>query len=165
MPVSPRPPWGPRGGAPAMPSHAHSAGAQASAAHGRPLVPFRWDVARRECLGRLLDGPPAAAYPGFADDLRSCGAAVVAAAARLAGPAGEPDLLFVGRSPESLFDYLRGVCRGTGWAGRLHMLHFSMRRDVAVRHVRREYPAGLAALRGYFAGLGLDPASLLARHR
>lgn len=148
-----------------MTSHAHSSGAPASAAHRRPLVPFRWDVTRREGLGRLLDGPPADAYAEFADDLRSCCAAVVAAAARLAGPAGEPDLFFVGRSPESLFDYLRGLCRGTGWAGRLHVLHFSMRGDAAVRHVRRQYPAGLSALRAYFAALGLDPASLVARGR
>lgn len=70
----------------------------------------------------------------------------------------------VGRSPESLFDYFRGVCRRTGWFDRLRMLHFSMR-DVAERHLRRDYRFGLAALRGYFATLGLDPASLLARSR
>jgi hypothetical protein len=121
-------------------------------------------VTRRERLGRLAEGPPAESYPGFADDLRTCCARVVSAAGHLAGPAaGEPDLLFVGRSPESLFDYLRGVCRRTGWFDRQRMLHFSMRGDVAERHLRRDYPTGLAALRVYFATLGLDPVSLLTR--
>ena len=37
---------------------------------------------------------------------------------------------------EPLLDWLTPA-----WAGRLHMLHFSMRGDVTARHVRRAYPA------------------------
>ena len=91
-------------------------------------------------------GPPAESYDGFPDDLRRCCARVLEAAANLADPAGEADLLFVGRSPESLFDLLRGLCIGTTWFGRLHLLHFSMR-DVPERHLRRQFPLGLLSLR------------------
>jgi hypothetical protein len=132
----------------------------------QPLHPFRWDVTRRERLGRLLSGAPADSYAEFADDLRACCGRVVSAAAHLAAPAGEPDLFFVGRSPESLFDYLRGLCAGTPWSDRLRPLHFSMRgEDVDARNVRNRHPAGLASLRAYLAALALDPRSLAARGR
>jgi hypothetical protein len=121
-------------------------------------------VTRRERLGRLIDGPVANSYPEFIDDLRSCCARILNATGRLSGRAGEADLLFVGRSPESLFDYLRGLCRGTDWFNRLKLFHFSMQ-GIDERLLRRQYPAGLLSLRGYLAALGLDPASLLARSR
>src|SRR3954452_19311282 len=83
-----------------MSAHTHSSYA---AAHLPPVVPFRWDVTRRERLGRLIDGPAADSYAEFVPDLRACCARVVQAAARMAGRAGQADLLLVGRSPESLF--------------------------------------------------------------
>ena len=86
------------------------------------------------------------------------------AAARLSDRGGVPDLVFVGRSPESLYDHLRGLCRGTHWSARLHLLHFSMR-DLGEGDVRRLYLAGLPALRSYLTALGLDPASLPDRPR
>ncbi|MDB5322734.1 MAG: hypothetical protein JWN40_4365 [Phycisphaerales bacterium] len=146
-----------------MPAHMHRS--PYAPAHRPLVVPFRWDITRRERLGRLIDGPPADTYPEFIPDLRTCCARVLNAAGRLAGRAGEADLLFVGRSPESLFDYLRGLCRGTDWFGRLRLFHFSMRGIEDERQLRRQYPAGLSSLRAYLAALGVDPASLLARSR
>ena len=122
-----------------------------------PVVPFRWDLARPEQLGGLADGPAAASYDGFLDDLRPCCARVLKAA-------GECDLFFVGRSPESLFDYLRGVCRATPWFGRLHLLLLSLRR-LEDPGVRRDCGRGMADLRGYFTTVGLDPDSLARRRR
>src|SRR4051812_44737693 len=98
-----------------------------------PVIPFRWDVSCPEQLGTLLRAPAAepapagGAYPQFVSDLRDCCAGVLAAACD-ARDAAEPDLLFVGRSPESLHDYLRGVCFETSRRERFHMLAFSMRR-------------------------------------
>ena len=122
-----------------------------------PVIPFRWDVTRREQLGRLADAAPAEAYPEFRHDLRRCCAGVVSAAP-------DCDLFFVGRSPESLFDYLSGVFEGTRPERDLRLVLFSMR-DCGMREVRRSYPRGLAALEQYFRSLGLDPASLGARER
>ena len=122
-----------------------------------PVIPFRWDVTRPEQLGRVIADTPAPAYDGFRDDLRRCCAAVVSAAP-------ECDLLFVGRSPESLFDYLCGVFDATPWRRRVGLMLFSMR-DKTPREVRRNHAAGLEALAGYFSALGVDPQSLLHRER
>ena len=62
-------------------------------------APFRWNLARRAELGRLVEGVRAASYPEMLDDLAECAARVVATA-------GATTMVFVGRSPESLFDYL-----------------------------------------------------------
>jgi hypothetical protein len=82
--------------------------------------PFRWNIQRRSEMGGLLDGPPAPSYPGFLDDLLPC-------CARIIGFAGDSDLYFVGRSPESLFDHLSGLLLDSSWADRPRLLHFSMR--------------------------------------
>jgi hypothetical protein len=119
--------------------------------HTTVVVPFRWDVARPHELGCMMNAEPAPAYPAFAEDLRACCAAVIAAA-------GDADLVFVGRSPESLHDYLRGACFDTSWNGRLRLLL------VSVDH---EWPAvrRIVALQNYLATLGLDPRELPRRER
>ena len=117
----------------------------------RTIVPFRWDIARPHELGALINVDPAPAYPAFADDLRACCAGVLAAA-------GDADLVFVGRSPESLHDYLRGICLGTSWQDRIGLLLISLRYGrPAMRRV--------AALQRYLATLGLDPRELPRRDR
>lgn len=75
------------------------------------------------------------------------------------GLAGDADLVFVGRSPESLFDYLSGVLHGTSWAGRLDLLPFSMR-GWPVHAIRRTYPGAVEAMRDQLAGAGLTPHQL-----
>jgi hypothetical protein len=139
-----------------------SALARLSCAASEAVVPFRWDVTRPEQLGRLVEGRPAESYAEFLDDLRACCARVVTAVGHLTAGAGGGDVLFVGRSPESLYDYLRGVCRDTGWAHRLRMLNVSLRWADEAR-LRTKYPVGLRSLRGYLEVLGLGPASLVAR--
>ena len=116
-----------------------------------PIVPFRWDVSRPHELGGLLDAEPAPAYPAFAEDLRACCAAVVAAA-------GDADLLFVGRSPESLYDYLRGACFDTSWRDRLRLMLVSLPDD-------RPAMRSIVALQNYLATLGLHPLELPHRAR
>lgn len=116
------------------------------------IVPFRWDVSRPHELGALADAEPAPAYPAFADDLRACCAAVLAAA-------GDVDLVFVGRSPESMYDYLRGACFDTSWRDRMALLLVSLR---ARRAPTRDE---LAAMHGYLATVGLDPRDVARRRR
>lgn len=123
---------------------------------GPVVIPFRWDIGRRESLGRLLDGPVAETYDGFRDDLRACAAAVLARA-------GDSDLFFVGRSPETLFDYLSGALMDTGWRRRAHLLQFSFRDDPVLISGRN--PSAMAGVRGYFESLDLDPAAIRLERR
>jgi hypothetical protein len=121
--------------------------------------PFRWDLSRREQLPKV---PPAALpehWPGFELELRRCAARVIAAA-------GDTDWVFVGRSPEHLFDYLSGIFAGSSDTPSLAQLIVSMR-GIHLAHppeaVAREDPEAFAALRSYFAAERLDPAAVACR--
>ena len=84
------------------------------------MKPFRWDVRRREQLGRLVESDFPKPYDGFFTDLREC-------AARTVASAGDARIVFIGRSPESLFDYLSGVLDGTTRESRLELVNLSLR--------------------------------------
>jgi hypothetical protein len=82
--------------------------------------PFRWDVRKREQLGKLI-APDAKKFPPrFRDEL-------MVSSARILSFSEDSALTFIGRSPESLFDYLSGVLLGTEWERRISLLNFSMR--------------------------------------
>src|SRR3954451_9866836 len=120
-------------------------------------VPFRWNLARREQLGSLVTGEPAELRDDFVAKLRDC-------CVRVLAMAGDSRLVFVGRSPESLFDYLSGAFAGTDWEDRCVLLNVSMRRDSA-EQVERESPAALRALHRQFQALGLAPAGIASGER
>ncbi len=61
-------------------------------------MPFRWDLVTPDQLGSLTTGTPAPAL-WFLDDLIRCTGQVVARS-------GDGDLVFVGRSLDSMFDLL-----------------------------------------------------------
>jgi len=69
-------------------------------------LPFRWDLVSPDQLGSLLAGtaPPSL---WFLDELVECTGKVVARS-------GDGDLIFVGRSLDSMFDLLGGVLAGEG---------------------------------------------------
>jgi hypothetical protein len=119
------------------------------------FTPFRWDLRKRQSLGGLLEGEVAACYDGFVDDLRGC-------AARVLSFAGDRDLYFIGRSPESLFDYLSGVLLDTSWSERLHLVHLSLRGHDPDRLLGTE-PGNVEHLRAYLTRVGLEP-ELVLRH-
>ncbi len=112
------------------------------------MRPFRWDVRRREQLGRLLSGETPETYPGFVPDLRRCAARVVAAA-------GDARLVFVGRSPESLFDYLSGVFSRNPWKDRLALVNLSLRTGVGVGDA--DSVKARTALREHLASFAITP--------
>lgn len=120
-------------------------------------TPFRWDITRRNQLGRLIEGERAWTYDAFSDHLLRCCARVLALA-------GDSDLIFVGRSPESIFDHLSGLLLDTSWFDRLELLHFSMRfREES--EIREEHPEAIRAMRSYIRQLGLHPEGIAARGR
>lgn len=124
------------------------------APHG--VVPFRWNVARREQLGRLLEreipGPDWMVDAPFATHLPELRALVIRTLAR----AGDARLVFVGRSPEDLFDYLSGALAETAWADRVDLLSLSISPDaLAIASF-----AAMEALRAHLTALSLHPREI-----
>jgi len=117
---------------------------------------FRWNVARREQLGRLLTGEPLPYRPAVLEEVRRCAAHVLAMA-------GRSRLVFLGRSPENLYDYLSGALADTSVATRLALLNVSLTSESA--SWARMRPETKAALREQCVAVGLDPASLMKRAR
>jgi hypothetical protein len=114
-----------------------------------PVRPFRWNLVRRDQLGSLLDG---VAEPDlwFLDELAECAAKVLARA-------GDADLYFVGRSPDSIFDLLSGALAETAWSERVRQLPFSLfgLRGQALA------PYEIAQARRYLESAGLAPRSIM----
>ncbi|MBC8137022.1 MAG: hypothetical protein H8F28_14165 [Fibrella sp.] len=118
--------------------------------------PFRWNIARREQLGELLEGETEATYIGFQDDL-------IRACAQIVASAGDANLVFLGRSPENLFDLSQGLLQNTSWQERTHLLPFSM-------HLYQwdcDLPTGtaMAAYRDYLETRALLPEQIAASGR
>lgn len=111
--------------------------------------PFRWDVTRRNQLGRLVDIGPAPMAPELLLELGRCCARVLAFA-------GDSDLVFIGRSPESLFDLLSGFLEGTSRAGRASLLNLSLKWTRPSRELE-------VVVAPYLDRLGLSPAALARR--
>ena len=120
-------------------------------------LPFRWNVTRREQLGRLALGEETESYPALLDDLRTCCARVVATSE-------DCDLVFVGRSPESLFDYMSGAFFDTSWRDRLSLLNVSMM-DVDRPELRIGAGPNVRVIREHFAALHLTPREIATRER
>lgn len=124
---------------------------------GPPIQPFRWNLAKRSELGRLIDDRAADDATWLEDALQPLLARVIAFC-------DDGDLFFVGRSPESLFDYLSGLLFDTSWAGRLHLLHYSMW-GMSVNRLDAQYPQAMDELHRYLTALALDPQAIKNRPR
>lgn len=117
-----------------------------------PIRPFRWNVSRREQLGRLLDGvdePPL----WFLDDL-------IELAGKVLARSSDSRLYFVGRSVDSLYDILSGALAGTSWDDRLRPLPLSLYGMGGAAHAT----AASAHLRNYLTAAGLTPSSIMRGH-
>ncbi len=126
-----------------------------------PNLPFRWDVVTPDQVGGLLDGvePPPLWY---ADELVACTGRVIARS-------GDADLIFVGRSLDSMYDLLGGALADTSWRDRTHRLplSFSVGGRWVGRRFRRRRIGGpeLAQARLILEQLGLSPYALARRAR
>lgn len=123
-------------------------------------LPFRWDLVTPDQLGSLLEGttPPDL---WFLPSLVECAGKVVARS-------GGGELVFVGRSLDSMFDLLSGALADTGGAVRLSRLPFSFQRVVRspgrmAWRKRSLTTAERAQAHRVLAGLGLAPRSLARR--
>jgi hypothetical protein len=121
------------------------------------VAPFRWNMANPHLAHRLGRPAPLRTPPTFREDLLAC-------AAQILRTAGDADLVFVGRSPESLYDLLSGLLDETDWRERLSLLQLSLTRGTPGR-LRREEPCALPQLWRYFESLGLTPPQVVRRAR
>lgn len=123
-----------------------------------PVTPFRWNIARREQIGRLCEGVNVAqAYAGFTGHLREAAVRVVAASQ-------DGRLVFVGRSPEYIYDYLSGLFRDLEEDRELTLLQFSAPREQVSSFAGSE-PGKLAHLFSYLDTERLAPADIAAADR
>ncbi len=130
---------------------------------GAGVVPFRWDVRRREQLGRMLQAPRPEGVPRerYFDTIF---AEIRDTSARVLARAGDARLVFVGRSPESLFDYLTGALGETSWTSRLDLLSVSM--PYGDVHANPHVPqAAVEGLRAMLRALHLSPAEIASAPR
>jgi hypothetical protein len=120
--------------------------------------PFRWDITKREQLGKLLT---AASPKPFPEDYMS---ALRETAARVLALGNDADFAFIGRTPENFFDYLSGVFHGIDEAPAVHIVQFSL---------RWAGPGGVESIpsakrNGFFDYLtdeGVDPAAIASGSR
>lgn len=120
-------------------------------------TPFRWNLAKREQLGKLANRGANDAYPGFIDDLRTCSSRVLAFA-------GNSKLVFVGRSPESIFDYLSGLLVNTSWANRCILLNIS-NRGYALGRIHALFPGAITGIKSQLTSLDLSPSQIIVQPR
>jgi hypothetical protein len=124
--------------------------------------PFRWDLVTPDQLGSML-ADTAEPDLWFLDDLVQCAGKVLARC-------GNGDLLFVGRSLDSMFDLLSGALAETPTVNRLARVPFSFqRRAVQVGRLRWRVPAlsliQKAVAYRVLTELGVTPHALARRTR
>ena len=148
-----------------------------------PVLPFRWDITRRNQLGKLIGELELDNDARLEEELYRAASGrdwlsidrtipittwfqreLVRCTARIIAFSDNSDLYFVGRSLESVFDFLSGVLLDTSWAGRLNLLHFSMS-DTTEKQVRQMYPQALSSMRRYLAHIELAPGQIAQRER
>lgn len=117
------------------------------------ILPFRWNLRKREQLGRLLRHIPEEAFSGYEELLSNCAAKVLAFS-------GGRKLVFVGRSPENIYDYIVGITEGTSRENRVCMLSISNRYET-VSEIKERNPQGVRVLKELFTELGLSPEQIL----
>ncbi len=122
------------------------------------MIPFRWNITKREQLGQLVSyGQVAESYPEFIGDLEIC-------CSRILAFCDNSDLVFIGRSPESIFDYLSGILEKTSWYKRCSLLNLSLRFN-SVEEIDRELSGAITAVREQLTELSMSPSQIIHRSR
>lgn len=124
-------------------------------------LPFRWDLVTPDQLGSMLSGTTTPDL-WFIDALTQCAGKVLARS-------GNGDLLFVGRSLDSMFDLLTGALADITTDSRLMRLPFSFQRRLALFGETWRQPAlsaeQTAAARRVLTDLDVTPYALARRTR
>lgn len=119
------------------------------------MKPFRWDISRTEQLGKLTVGERSESYSGFIDELQTC-------VSRTLSFSEDGYLVFVGRSPESLFDYLSGLLCKTAKSN--HIVHLNIsNRETSILDIKKNNPDSYRALLLHFEECLISPNHILSR--
>lgn len=121
------------------------------------MKPFRWNLEKREQLGRLVEGTRSPANESFEADVQSLSSRVVACS-------GDATLVFVGRSPESLFDYLSGIVLETIKSDDLRHLNIS-NRFATIEDLEKTSPGSTEVLNNHFEDCELSPLQIHQRKK
>lgn len=114
-------------------------------------IPFRWNIKSKSELGRLLD-PDYSLDEWDLERIRDC-------TAKILNFTNDDDLVFVGRSLDSIYDYLSGLFFNTSDANRLRHLNISLY-GQSLKDIARQDPKSILQLKHHFTELGLDPVSI-----
>ncbi|MEV0718159.1 hypothetical protein [Asanoa sp. NPDC050611] len=117
------------------------------------MIPFRWDLVTPDQLGSLRNGTAEPTLWHLAD--------LVACTGKVLARSGDADLVFVGRSLDSMYDLLGGAMT----SDRLSRLPLSFARPYAGSRRRPLTPAELSEARRILASLSLTPHALSRRAR
>lgn len=121
------------------------------------MKPFRWNIAKREQLGKLISGEVSSAYAQYEGELTDC-------AAKILARSKNKKIIFIGRSPENIYDYLSGVLQGTTHQDEIDLLNISNRfRDI--REIRNQSPDSYNALKQHFQELDISPQQITSSRR
>lgn len=118
------------------------------------MKPFRWNLKKREQLGSLLVSDNSSIVLEYLDDLRECSAKVLARS-------DQRNLIFVGRSPENIFDYLSGIFQNTSWEDKIENLNIS-NRFKKIADIANELPESYKSLKQHCELLHLSPEQLIS---
>jgi len=114
-------------------------------------IPFRWNIANNSELGKLLN-PDFIVDKDLVDELRLC-------VAKILKYTQESDLVFVGRSLDSAYDYLSGYYKESSDENRLRHLNISLF-NQSIHEITQKDPKTIVKLKKHFAQLKLDPHSI-----
>jgi len=117
------------------------------------MKPFRWNLAKKEQLGKLIEGERAETQESYDKELKQ-------SAAKLLAFSKNANLIFVGRSPENYYDYLSGVLTNSSHHKKLHYLNMSNRYQ-SIKDLKQNQPQAYQALKNHFADLGITPQIIL----
>jgi hypothetical protein len=118
------------------------------------MRPFRWNLKKREQLGTLLSGGFDRYYKTYEQELSECAAKVIARSSN-------KRIIFIGRSPENIFDYLSGVFQDTSHENKIDLLNIS-NRFREVDDIRKDLPEAYISLKLHFQDLGITPKEIIS---
>jgi len=113
--------------------------------------PFRWKIESPEELGSLIN-PDFKLNEHLLSSVRYC-------AARILAFSQNSRLVFVGRSLDSVHDYLTAILENTSWHNRLLRLNISLY-GQSIKHIQQNYPKSFQSLKKYFEELVIDPIAI-----
>lgn len=118
------------------------------------MKPFRWNIKKKEQLGSLLGKTRLSLPRLYIKEVREC-------AAKVLSRSNNKKMIFVGRSPENIFDYLSGVLQNTKMEQNIDILNISTS-FYDINKLARKLPESYKALKDHFKLLKISPDQIIS---